>query len=68
LGLVQGSGLELVVAETRGGWSDVLGLPLLYASTRLGLPMPAASWFRRRGNRAYARAGRYTHFVVARKP
>jgi SAM-dependent methyltransferase len=57
-----------LLAETRGRWSDVLGLPLLYASTRLGLPMPARSWFRRRANREYARAGRYTHFVVACKP
>lgn len=68
LELVQAAGLRPLLAETRGGWSDVLGLPLLYASTRLGLPMPARGWFRRRANREYARAGRYTHFVVARKP
>jgi SAM-dependent methyltransferase len=68
LDLVRAAGLDPILAETRGRWSDVLGLPLLYASTRLGLPMPARSWFRRRANREYARAGRYTHFVVARKP
>lgn len=68
LDLVRAAGLGPILAETRGRWSDVLGLPLLYASTRLGLPMPARSWFRRRANREYARAGRYTHFVVARKP
>lgn len=68
LDLVRAAGPEPLLAETRGGWSDVLGLPLLYASTRLGLPMPARGWFRRWANREYARAGRYTHFVVARKP
>jgi SAM-dependent methyltransferase len=68
LDLVGSAGLEPVLAETRGRWSDVLGLPLLYTSTRLGLPMPAGSWFRRWANREYGRPGRYTHFVVARKP
>jgi SAM-dependent methyltransferase len=65
--LVQAAGLEPIVAETRGNWSDVVGLPLLYTSTRLGLPMPARSWFRRWANRDYGRPGRYTHFVVATK-
>ncbi len=68
LDLVRTACLEPIVAETRGNWSDVVGLPLLYASTRLGLPMPARSWFRRWANREYGRPGRYTHFVVARKP
>jgi SAM-dependent methyltransferase len=68
LDLMRMAGLDPILAETRGRWSDVLGLPLFYASTRLGLPMPARSWFRRRANREYARAGRYTHFVVGRKP
>jgi SAM-dependent methyltransferase len=68
LGMVRAAGLDPVLAGTRGGWSDVLGLPLFYASARLRLPMPARSWFRRRANRAYGRPGRYTHFLVARKP
>jgi len=68
LDLVRAAGLDPVLAQTRGRWSDVVGLPLLYATTRLGLPMPAKSWFHRWANREYGQAGRYTHFVVARKP
>lgn len=68
LDLVRAAGLQPVLAETRGGWADVLGLPLLYATMRLRLPMPAGAWFRRWANREYSRTGRYTHFVVSRKP
>ena len=68
LDMVRAAGLEPVVHEVRGGWNEVLCLPLRYTSNRLGLPMPAGSWFRRWANRAYARPGRYTHFVVARRP
>ncbi len=65
--LILDAGMEILVAETRGRWADVVGLPILYATTRLGLAMPAPNLFRRWANRDYATPGRYTHFVVARK-
>jgi SAM-dependent methyltransferase len=68
LDMVRSAGLEPVLADTRGRWSDVVGLPLLYTTTRLRLPMPARSLFRRWANHDYGQPGRYTHFVVARKP
>ncbi len=62
------SGEKLLATAPASGNLDGRTLLADWASTRLGPPMPARSWFRRRANREYARAGRYTHFVVARKP
>jgi 2-polyprenyl-3-methyl-5-hydroxy-6-metoxy-1,4-benzoquinol methylase len=66
--LIRDAGLTPVLADTRGGWADVAGLPILYLATRLRFRMPASRRLRRWGIREYARPGRYTHFVVARKP
>lgn len=54
-------GEELMASAPTSGDLDGRRLlaALLVASTR--------SWFRRRANHEYARAGRYIHFVVARK-
>lgn len=56
--------LDVVLTETRGGWADVVGLPLLYAATRLRMPVPSARRLARWATAEYSRPGRYTHFVV----
>jgi SAM-dependent methyltransferase len=68
ISLIQDAGLTPVLADTRGGWADVAGLPILYIARRLRFRMPAGRRLRRWGIREYARPGRYTHFIAARKP
>lgn len=68
LALVRDAGLQVVLSDVRGGWADVLALPLLYVTRRMHLPMPAERRFAAWANRQYSVSGRYTHFLVARKP
>jgi SAM-dependent methyltransferase len=64
---VEQAGLDPVLVGTRGDWADVIGLPIEYACQRLRVPMPFGRALFRWGWSAYARPGRYTHFVVSRK-
>jgi SAM-dependent methyltransferase len=68
LSLVRGAGLEPVFTDTRGGWAQVAGLPLLYVTERLKMSLPRSGRLRSWAVREYGRPGRYSHFVVARKP
>jgi 2-polyprenyl-3-methyl-5-hydroxy-6-metoxy-1,4-benzoquinol methylase len=63
--LVRDAGLTIVDLQTRGGWSEVVGLPPLYLFSRLRLPLPAGRAHRRWSLRDYAESSLYTHFVVA---
>jgi SAM-dependent methyltransferase len=63
--LVRDAGLSIVDLQTRGGWSEVVGLPPLYLVSRLHLPMPAGRAHRRWSWRDYSKSELYTHFVVA---
>jgi SAM-dependent methyltransferase len=56
--------LDVVLTETRGGWADVLGLPLIYATNRLRMPVPFGRRLSRWATSEYSRPGKYTHFVV----
>lgn len=67
LALATAAGFRPELAETRGGWADVVGLPLFYLTARLGLPMPGSRWFAQLTNVQYDRNGRYTHFLALRK-
>jgi SAM-dependent methyltransferase len=64
--MVETCGLDVVALETRGGWSEVLGLPILYLFSRLGRRVPFSEITKKWGWREYSRPGRYTHFLVAR--
>jgi len=67
LAWVEQARLDPVLVGTRGGWADVVGLPIEYACQRLRLPIPFGRALFRWGWSDYARPGRYTHFVVSRK-
>jgi len=64
---VTDAGFEPVLTGVRGGWADVVGLPLEYTCRRLRLPMPFAQPLLGWGWREYSRPGRYTNFILVRK-